>query len=136
MKTEQEQIAELKVSELRKVASELNIKNIKSFDKAGLVAEVEKAFAELEIEIESSNHADADELVEDVKNVDAEGKVVEVQKLPVERVEIDRIKALDRSKSEKFRMLFTRGMRACDIATEFKAHYSFVYGAIQRMNQD
>lgn len=124
MKTEQEQIAELKVSDLRKTASELKIKNIKSFNKAELVAEIEKAFAELESAVEST------------ENIDAEGKVVEVQKLPVERAEIDRIKALDRSKSEKFRMLFTRGMRACDIAAEFKAHYSFVYGAIQRMDQD
>ena len=119
MKTEQ--IKQLTVAELRKLASQRKVKNILSFKRDALILEIEKTFKEPEEQISTST---------------VEQEVVQVRKPAVEREEIDRIKELDRSKSEKFRMLYTRGMRVCDIVTEFGAHYSFVYGAIQRMNQD
>lgn len=102
-------------TQLRKTASKLGIKNYSRFTKSDLlqlcIAEIQPEKKQKTIDcFFGSLHAIADEELKTIVN------------------------SQNVSKSEKFRMLFKRGVTPAEVSKLFNAHYSFVYGVKQRMS--
>ena len=104
-----EQVQGMTSTELRKIASELGIKNYTSYSKSALSGLIES----------------------EIKPVKQSKSLMDIAKEEVDSI----VNSTNVSKSEKFRMLFERGATPAQVSKEFNAHYSFVYGVKRRWEQ-
>ena len=97
-------------TELRKAASKLGIKNYSRFAKSDLL----------------------DLCIAEVKPIEQKIGLKDIADKELESI----VHSTNVSKSEKFRMLFRRGATPAEVSKLFNAHYSFVYGVKQRMEEN
>lgn len=115
------ELQSLTVTELRKIASELNVKNYTKYKKPALLLIVQENIPQEE-EI-----ANFDQFLAKLKDQDAEITPA------IESAFNSILKSDFRDKkSTMFRMLWDDGVTIARIAKASKSHYSFVHGVIQR----
>lgn len=150
------EVTQLPVAGLRKLASQLKIKNPSIHNKVELTKLVLSAVGLQESPDEVAEETPAEETietpieetVEEAETPEGESTTVEpiVEESKVEKVKVSRksprlevtpemkaiIDSVEIVKSEKFRKLATLGMSIPQIAEVMKSHYSFVHGVVER----